>query len=387
MTTVLYIYQGVFPWDVRVEKMCLALKKAGARVVLLSRWKEGLPERDSFKGIEIVRVGKGFPGAFSVPLSYNPLWVSALKNTVGEIKPDLIMPREIMLAESAALIARKRNIPVVMDMAEHYPAAMRGWKKYSRNLALRLFVHTLRMPDVVEKRSVGLCDGIITVCREQNERLHREYGYAENAFQVVHNTPDLEWFSDVKKGGSRPPRVFAHHGFMTEVRNLHTLSYAFAEVAEELDASLVFAGTGEIEPELKEIFKKAGISNRVSFTGPYNHKELQKLYSETDIALIPYHVDELISHTLPNKLFDYMACGKPVITSMAPTMKRVVEETQAGIAVDCTNIGSLASAMMNLSEMNLDVMAANGIHASETKYNWKIDSKNMTDFLKKYISF
>ena len=53
---------------------------------------------------------------------------------------------------------------MLIDMAEHYPATMRTWKKYQGNALARFLVFWAKVPDLVERRSVGLADGIITVC-------------------------------------------------------------------------------------------------------------------------------------------------------------------------------------------------------------------------------
>lgn len=387
MPTVLYVWQAGFPWDVRVEKVCCSLHKAGMRVIILARWREGEPERETFKGVEIVRVGKQLPRFLSLPLSYNPVWMKAIRQAITEFEPKFIIAREIMLTESVAVIARKHNIPVIMDMAEHYPAAMRGWDYYSRNPVLRFFVHRMKVPDIIEKRSVGYSDGILTVCKEQNIRLHRSYGYPHDKMQVVHNTPNLTWFSGIARSTAYPPRIFAHHGYMTPVRNLETLTRAFIIVASVYkDVRLVFSGSGEVEETLKNLVAKAGIEDQVLFTGPFEHSELHRLYSETDIAVLPYSIDELISHTLPNKLFDYMACGKPVIVSLAPSMKRIIDETGAGIAVDCTDESILATAMMKIREMDVTAMSNNGMNAATSQYNWDNDSAAMIHFLQQFAN-
>jgi glycosyltransferase involved in cell wall biosynthesis len=322
-----------------------------------------------------------------IPVSLNPVWRKLIKDKIDEIRPDLIMPREIMLAEAASDIARAGNIPVIIDMAEHYPAAMKGWKKYSGNFIKRLFVHHLDIPELVERRSVQKSDGIITVCQEQNTRLNKEYGIPFENMAVVHNTPDLQWFDGVRKGPSNPPEVFAYHGYISGDRNLDVMIKAFIIAGKNnSDIAFTISGSfGEGYEELKSIASNSNVSDRIKFTGEYKHSQIKELYSEMDVGILPYKNNTFINHTLSNKLFDYLAVGKPVIVSEAAPMARVINETGAGIVADCSRPESLAEAILKIKDMPLDDISKKEMKASIEKYNWQVDSGNMVDFLNKYL--
>ena len=126
---------------------------------------------------------------------------SAHISIIQEFKPSLIMCRE-MIPMQACSKASKGNIPILLDMAEHYPAAMREWKKYNQHVFSRLAVHQLRIPDKIEAHAVRNAQAIITVCKEQNERLHAEYNVRHDAMFIVHNTPDEHSISGIRKGSS-----------------------------------------------------------------------------------------------------------------------------------------------------------------------------------------
>jgi len=153
MPKILYVWKGKYPWDIRVEKFCKSFIKNGFEVFLVARWAENQPVRENYKGINIIRAGYQKNYKLTQPVSFNPIWSNCIKKVVNEVNPDLIMPRDIMLAETCGRIGRKYDIPVVMDMAEHYPAAMKGWKKYSDNIFLRILVHSFNVPEKVEKRA------------------------------------------------------------------------------------------------------------------------------------------------------------------------------------------------------------------------------------------
>lgn len=386
MKKILYIWQKEYPWEVRVEKFCRSLIENDYQITILSRCFAGQKKTEEVNGIKIIRVGCDQPWSSSVPISINPVWKKAIIDAVSLEKPDIIMPREIMLAEAAGKIGKKYGIPVIMDMAENYPAVMKGWRKYYDNLINRILVHYLNIPELVEKRAVRLMDGIITVCQEQNDRLCNIYNYPENKLEIVHNTPDIYNFQGVRKGADVPPKIFAYHGFINSERNLDKLIIGFDIAAKENSfIHLVIAGDGEELQTLKNLAAKLDSSDRIIFKGRYNFNDLKDLYSEMDVGILPYRIDEHINHTISNKLFDYIAAGKPVIVSMAKPMIRIINETNAGKYADCNNPENIAEAIKEISAENLTDLSRNGLDFAESKYNWDIDLKRLTEFLKKYL--
>jgi glycosyltransferase involved in cell wall biosynthesis len=380
---ILMIWQSSFPWEVRVEKFADCLLEQGNDVAVLCRHKdEALSDERISNGTRVLRVGAGLSRMFSVPLPVNQVWRHAIDRAIDRDRPDLVIVRDLPLAELAARAARARRIPVVMDMAEHYPAAMRSWKKYHQNPIARLFVHRFKTPDWLEKRAVRLMDGIITVCDEQTERLNRSYGYPKSKMRVVNNSPKLNWFAGARKGVSAKPRIFGHHGHMTPERGLNVLLEAFADVQREFpDIELRLAGSGESADDVNETVARLGIQDNVKLLGRYSHSDLDRLYGAIDIAVLPYPPNELINHTLSNKIFDYMACGKPLITSAATPMKRLMAETKAGLSFEPWTAAALAETMKSALTRDLTSYSERGMSAFRERFHWEADVMNLLNFV------
>ena len=384
MTRILYIWQAGYPWEIRVEKVCTALLEAGYDVTLMARWKSGQPAEEESHGLRILRVGRGLPSVASLPVPFNPVWSSAIRNVIAGWAPDLVISREIMLAEAAAVACRRRAIPVIIDMAEHYPATMRAMDKYQRGL-MKYLVFQARLPDRVERGGLARVDGVITVCEEQNARLHAMFGYRLDGMVVVHNTPGWAAFDAVRKGPTTPPRVFAYHGHMTSQRGLDRLIRGFAQVARRHpQIRLDLAGDGDVRPALVRLAEQCGVSEQVRFIGKYRFGDLTDLYTQTDVGLVAYPVDESIDHTIGNKIFDYFACGKPVIVSPAVPLRRVVEETGAGLMLRDTSPEAIAEGLGRAMSIDLAPLAERGLAAARARYNWENDKGAMLDFLARY---
>jgi len=380
--TILYIHKGRFPEEVRAEKLCKSLAKAGHKVILLCKWFNEYKRTEEIDGFTVIRVGFSKPNYVYEGIPGNPFWTKAIRKCIDEYSPDLIICREILLMYNCVHASKGKNIPLLIDMAEHYPAAMKEWKKYKSNILGKLFVHTLPIPELIEKHAVKHAQGIITVCLEQNQRLIKDYHYPPDLLSIVHNTPDLDAFSSCKKGSRIPPIVFAHHGYFTLERNLEMLVEGFNIAAQQLkEIQLVLAGEGETKSDIIKKVDSLSCKNRIHILDAYKAKDLCALYSETDIGILPYTIDEFRNHTLPNKAFDYISCGKPIISSSLHPMKRLLDETQAGIYGDCSTPKAISELIITMYFANIEEMSNKGLQSFAETYNWKIDEKELLRFI------
>ncbi len=386
MPSILYIWKGEYPWDVRAEKFCNSLADNGFDVYMLARWSPGQEKEEQLEKFRIIRVGYNKEGYRSLPLSSNPAWRNAIKKAIERFSPAVLMPREIMLAEVAGDLGSKYSIPVVMDMAENYPAAMLLWKKYRKTFTRRLMVHYLRLPHRTEKKSVAKMDGIITVCIEQNKRLNAAYQFPFENMEVVHNTPESNFFEEVEPPRNNNPGYLGHHGNVTDEKKIDILLKGFAGVSEKFpDLKLLIAGAGESLHDLEKQAIEIDASERIEFTGKYKFSQLKKIISKIDIGVIPYEPNDFNNYTIHNKIFDYFAAGRPVIVSPAEPLRRIVLEFGAGIVMKDHSAESMEKAIQEMMSTDREQLSSNSLKAAREKYNWETDSRKLVEFIKKFI--
>ncbi len=383
MKNILYIWDKPYPWDVRAEKVCNSLVESGHSVHFLSRWKKGYEKQTVINGVNVYRVGYNKHHFLSIPLLNNPTWTKAINEVVEQIKPDLIIVREIILGVQSGKVAKKHSIPIIMDMAENYPAAMRDWKEYNSNPILKYLVHTCKLPDRIEQKSLSYIDGVITVCEEQIDRLNSVYNYNSSQCVVVHNTPLKVWHSP-----SNIPNtdkiIFLHHGHLTSEKDISKFLKGFLLACDYNDSiSFVLAGGGHCLPDLKEIAERSVHSNKVTFLGRYQHEELADIISKSTIGVIPYQISDFNQYTIHNKIFDYFASQRPVIVSENRPSKRIIEETGAGWAVDCENVNSIKENILQITKPELEEKSKLAVEASQ-KYIWENDFKKLLEFLNRF---
>lgn len=378
--TILYVVNAKVPEEIRAEKICSSLASLGHTVIIVCKWSGEQEVREYSHGYLISRIGKGtflhacFPG--------NPIWTRAIQHHIKEFTPDIIICREMIPMFSTVSAVNGRNIPIIVDMAEHYPAAMKEWKKYRTHPLSRLLVHTLPIPEMIESHAVKHADAIITVCEEQCQRLKLHYQFSEKAVFTVHNTPEKATFNKVSQGCRIPPMIFGHHGYFTLERNLANLVLGFDIAAKQFPSiELLLAGTGETFEDVAQLVKTVQSKNRIHLTGAYTAKDLTELYSRTDIGIVPYAEQEFRQFTLPNKAFDYMACGKPMISSRLQPMKRLLDETGAGIYGPCSTPEDIAQLIITMMHSDVRAMSQRGLQAFLDKYHWEKELEQLESAL------
>src|SRR3954470_9084191 len=127
---VLYLWDADYPWDVRVEKICRAMTEAGhdVHIVARNRRHEAVRERLDEGTVHRMPVWPTLPrldAALGFPAFFNPRWVHHLERVVAQVRPDVIIARDLPLCPTAIRLGRDAGIPVIHDMAEHYPAMIR----------------------------------------------------------------------------------------------------------------------------------------------------------------------------------------------------------------------------------------------------------------------
>ncbi|WP_313453568.1 glycosyltransferase family 4 protein [Stutzerimonas nitrititolerans] len=126
---------------------------------------------------------------------------------------------------------------------------------------------------------------------------------------------------------------------------------AVLDVAVELkrrtreDIKLLLIGQGKLKPALQERTRREGLDN-VLFHGPVNKARLAGLMAGTDVGLqILANVPAFYYGTSPNKFFDYIAAGLPVLNNYPGWLAGMIRENQCGFAVDPENPQAFADAL------------------------------------------
>ena len=139
---------------------------------------------------------------------------------------------------------------------------------------------------------------------------------------------------------------------------------------------LVIAGDGQLRGDLERGFKRHGLTKRVTFTGALLHEEVPEVIRQFDIALAPYPEHDHDFYFSPLKLFEYMACGVPVVASDMGQISEVMRDGQTGLLYPPGKFNALVSRCEKLLANPALRRALGGAAAKvvRAKFTWDINA-------------
>jgi glycosyltransferase involved in cell wall biosynthesis len=175
----------------------------------------------------------------------------------------------------------------------------------------------------------------------------------------------------------RPPR-FWYAGGITRLRGITEIVDALAQFPAVLDASLDLAGVIRPDSLEQELREQTGWK-RVRFHGWITREAMLHLADAARAGIVTFHPVPNHTDAQPNKLFEYMAAGLPVIASDFPRWRAIVETHQCGLLVDPQDAGAIADAMQWILEhpAEAEAMGERGRQAVREHYNWDRESRKL----------
>ncbi|GAB5410226.1 MAG: glycosyltransferase family 4 protein [Balneolaceae bacterium] len=232
----------------------------------------------------------------------------------------------------------------------------------------------------LEKVGILIFDSIITVDPNGEKRLRSKKTILIQNFPII--TP-IE--SSISKEYNPKGDLF-YVGDISEIRGIREMVKCVEMISQRKEIRLILAGKFS-PPSLKdELMNYKGWEN-TNFVGWINRLELNDYLSRSSIGLLllypePHHV-----RSQPNKLFEYMYGGIPIVSANLPTYKQIVEESSCGLTVDPKNLDEVVDAVTWLLENPLKAkeMGRNGKEAVIKNYNWTQEEKKLVQ-LYKYLT-
>jgi glycosyltransferase involved in cell wall biosynthesis len=298
--------------DNRVHRTCLTLAEAGYEVILTGRKYRDSPDMNP-RAYEVHRMHLLFRRGPLFYAEYNFRMFFRLLFS----RPSVILANDLDTLPGCMAAALLTRTPVVYDSHEYFtevpelvsrPRVQKVWKWLEKILVPRV------------KAAYTVCDSIAEIYTGA-------YGIP---FEVVRNLP---FSANREPGGAgvqsaqgRP--VIIYQGALNLGRGLENAIKAMEFLPE---ADLILAGSGDRENELKKLASRIS-SNNVFFKGRLPIEELVKVTRSASLGIsIEEDCGLNYRYALPNKLFDYLQAGIPVVVSNLPEMKKIVEEYQAGL--------------------------------------------------------
>lgn len=167
-------------------------------------------------------------------------------------------------------------------------------------------------------------------------------------------------------------RVVLYQGGFSRDRGIEQLIAALPKLP---DAALVLLGYGPLRAELEARAAEPGLAGRLHVLPAVPPTELIEWVASADVVAMPIQPTTLNHRlTTPNKLFEAMAAGVPVIASDLPGMAGIVRGTGCGVLVDPTDPEAIARAardLLDLPAASREAIGRRGLEAHLATYNWE----------------
>lgn len=282
-------------------------------------------------------------------------------------------PSSLFVCTILKVLKRKK---LIYDAHEYYPSLI------AENSLFPDFIRPLVrfFADIEERVLVRFSDIVITV----NESLKKHYKKIGKEVTIIYNFPDLKTFNPDKKDDSLEKKysqykIVIYEGGLSRNRGLDKFALSLPKVKEMIPHTKFLAvgklfDTSEFGEGIRDYLKEQKLNADFEMVGLKPYKEVVNYINISDVGMIlfqPTHYNNLIG--LPVKLFEYMACGLPVVASNFPEIRKIVKEAECGILVDPTNVDEIADAITYLLGHPEEAkrMGENGRRAVEEKYNWE----------------
>ncbi|MCK5024105.1 MAG: glycosyltransferase family 4 protein [Thermoplasmata archaeon] len=370
MAHIVMLLSNPFRPDPRVHREAKALVSAGYKVTILCWDREQKhTKQETIDGIQLIRLGpkSSFENTKLFLKTIRKFWKEA-RQEMSAMEIDIIHTHDLDTLAPAIKEAKKRKIPLIYDSHEIYHE-MAGE---------RLSGFMIGLIKSYEKRLVKKPDVLITV-NEKLEEIFRDFG-ARNTHVIMNcrrEVPVNELDVDVleKKLDLKDKKTAIYIGVLEPNRQL--LELAKAHTASQDDFVLIYGGYGSLEPEIKKLADSS--NGRLIFLGRVQPDKVPA-YNEMSHVLLATYDPALKNNRLgaPNKLFESMSAGRPIVVTKGTYAGQVVENTGSGLTADYDGKTALVAISRLLADNELYSKCAKaGKLAFENQYNWLAQEKKL----------
>ena len=263
-------------------------------------------------------------------------------------KYDRIISNDLDTLLACFLISRLKKLPLVFDSHELFTELP---ELQNRKVIKKIWTFLERMILPHIKHAYTVCDSLAMIYKER-------YG---TDFLTIRNLP-------LKKGERNLPEQFneledknviIYQGYINKGRGIEKVIRALNFMH---DVIFVVIGRGDIENELKMMVKEMNLEEKVIFTGVIPYIDL---HNYTCMGSIGISLEENLGlnyyYSLPNKIFDYIQAGVPVLASDFPETQKIINKYNIGIATLEDDPQKLASLLENM------------IHDKNQRQEWEIN--------------
>jgi len=298
------------------------------------------------------------------------------RKLVKEFRPDAIYERRFSPKMSVTLgkMSGISSVVEINGMVEEEKKLLGREEKGVPGLS--------RIKGRVRKYFLKSASGIVAVSSGIGKALVDEYNMSPSKIHVIHNGANTDLFRPMKRedciarlGLDLDLRYICFSGNLAPWQGVEHLISALPSLSGEFeDLHLLVVGDGVQRDGLERSVENLGLQETVSFRGLVPYEEVPYYLGSAEICVAPFsgmlrNVKYKIS---PIKLYEYMACGRPFVTTSVCDMNEEITDNDVGVVIAPDDPGELRNALADLlkDEERARAMGESGRILAEREHSW-----------------
>ncbi|MHA2153593.1 MAG: glycosyltransferase family 4 protein, partial [Candidatus Thorarchaeota archaeon] len=278
--------------------------------------------------IDSVRVKVERPSLIRAPIfSYASILVFhtvRIVKIIKSFKPDVIIGMGILNANLSARLAKLFGIPFVYYLIDSLHTLIP--EKYLQPFGR-----------FVESRTLMLADQVLAINKHLGSYAsrmgaRREPKIITAGIDKTRFNPDVDGTAIRGELGIHENEIVIFFmGWLYDFSGLREVAQSVSETAS--DVRLLVLGRGDLLGELKELSARTH-ANKIIVLDWVSYENVPKYLSAADICILPAHLNEIMRDIVPIKLYEYLACWKPVIVTKLPGVMKEFGKNNGIVYVD-----------------------------------------------------
>jgi len=225
-------------------------------------------------------------------------------------------------------------------------------------------------------------DGITYITDEIRNYCRIKYGLCNHKYAVWSSGVDTRFFKPQSHEGPNDPFRMIYHGKVAKNRGIHNIIKALVGL-EGYNIEFNLLGSGKETHKLIDMAKKLNVEDYVNFHELVPHREVPYFINKSDIGILPFPDLPGWNTSSPIKLFEYLACGKPVIVTRIPAHLSVLKEKRFAFWAENSSPERLREAILRSYE-NRHLFCHMGEEARKYvvhSFDWEVQLLKLRKFL------
>ena len=176
-------------------------------------------------------------------------------------------------------------------------------------------------------------------------------------------------------------------GNIGKVQSIETLVKACVFLEKDKSINIFIIGDGSQLNSAKKLADNLKLKN-LFFSGYVNEDDLISMLNDSKILYLSLIKDKILNSTIPSKLQNYLACGKPIIGSISGETKKIISDATCGFTCEPENekeLSDLILKMRNMPQNKLNQMGKNSLNYFLNYYHPDIINNKLSTYIKSLI--